>query len=393
MFVTPVLVVVVLTLFTALYVAAEFAAVSVRRSRVRQLAEDGHRLATRLLPIVEHPRLLDRYIAASQIGITLTALIIGAYGQATLTPSIAPIVSQVTGWDAGTAKSATEITILLVLTTFNVIIGELVPKSLALQFPTQTALYTVLPMQWSLWVYSGFIHFLNGSAILLMRMVGIRQTGHRHIHSPDELELLIAESRDGGLLEPDEHRRLQRALRLRLRTAQQFMTPRDQIEAVDVEWPLERSLARLESSEHTLLPAYRGSLDRLVGTINTKKLALRQLTGGRVASVASLLGPVVTVSADTTGDRLLALFRERRTHQIVVLDTERVIGLVTLEGVLTDLLDDPHAAPPATGGPTNGASPAAGPATGAPPTGGPAPGSSSAPAPGTPSLAQTRGDR
>jgi CBS domain containing-hemolysin-like protein len=341
MLVTPVLVVVVLTLFTALYVAAEFGAVSVRRSRVRQLAEDGHRLAIRLLPIVESPRTIDRYIAASQIGITLTSLIIGAYGQATITPVIEPYVAQLIGWDAMTTRSISQVSVLLTLTIFNVIIGELVPKSVALQYPTQTALYTVLPMQWSVWVYSGFIGFLNGSGLLLLRLLGIRQTGHRHVHSPDELELLIAESRDGGLLEPDEHRRLQRALRLRLRTARQLMTPRDQIEAIDVEAPLEQALALLDASPYTLLPAYRGTLDRLVGTINTKKLALRLLTGGRVTSIASLLGPVVTVSEEVCGDRLLSLFRERRTHQVVVIDAQnRVIGLVTLEGVLTGLLDD-----------------------------------------------------
>lgn len=341
MLVTPALVIVVLTLFTALYVAAEFGAVSVRRSRVRQMAEDGHRLAIRLLPIVENPRTIDRYIAASQIGITLTSLIIGAYGQATITPVIEPYVAQLTGWDLMTARSISQVSVLVTLTVFNVIIGELVPKSVALQYPTQTALYTVLPMQWSVWVYGPFIGFLNGSGLLLLRLMGIRQTGHRHIHSPDELELLIAESRDGGLLEPDEHRRLQRALRLRLRTARHLMTPRDQIQAIDVEAPLERSLAELEASPYTLLPAYRGTLDHLVGTINTKKLALRLLTGGRVNSIASLLGPVVTVSAETCGDRLLALFRERRTHQVVVIDSgNSVIGIVTLEGVLTDLLDD-----------------------------------------------------
>lgn len=351
MLVTAVLVVVVLTLFTALYVAAEFGAVSVRHSRVRQLAEDGHRLAKRLLPIVEHPRELDRYIAASQIGITLTSLIIGAYGQATITPVLEPFVVQVTGWDLMTSRSVSQITVLVVLTTFNVILGELVPKSVALQFPTHTALYTVLPMQWSLWIYSPFIGVLNGSGLLLLRLLGVKQTGHRHVHSPDELELLIAESRDGGLLEPDEHRRLQRALRLRLRTARQLMTPREKTEAIDIEQPLDKALAQLEASEYTLLPAYRGTLDNLVGTINTKKLALRLLTGGRVNSLASLLGPVVTVSADVCGDRLLAMFRERRTHQLVVVEPAkppqeklRVIGLVTLEGVLTDLLDAPPTA-------------------------------------------------
>ena len=132
---------------------------------------------------------------------------------------------------------------LLVLTAAQVIFGELVPKSLALQYPTPTALYTLPPMVASLWIYRPFIHWLNGSGLLLLRLLGAPQQAHRHIHSPDEIELLIAESRDGGLLEPDEHRRLQRALRLSLRQAKQLMVPRTRMAALEVETPLSEVIA------------------------------------------------------------------------------------------------------------------------------------------------------
>ncbi len=336
---SSVAVIVVLTLLTALYVAAEFGAVSVRRSRLRQLAEDGHWMARRLLPLIDDPHCLDRYIAASQIGITLTSLILGAYGQAAFTPDLAPIIQGLFKLEPRMAESVAAGAVLLTLTIFNVILGELVPKSVALQFPTQTALFTTLPMEWSLWLYRAFISFLNGSSILLLRMLRIHQTGHRHVHSPEELELLIAESRDGGLLEPDEHRRLQRALRLRLRTARQLMVPRDRIQAVDANEPFDAVLTRLADSPFTRVPVYRGTLDQLVGTINTKQLALRLLTGAPLRSMAGLLRPVVTVPDSLPGDRLLALFRERRAHQAIVLDAaSRVAGLVSLEDVLQDLL-------------------------------------------------------
>lgn len=332
-------VIVVLTLLTSLYVAAEFGAVSVRRSRLRQLAEDGHWLARRLLPLIGEPKALDRYIAASQIGITLTSLVLGAYGQAAITPDLAPIVARWFDLEPRTAHSVAEISVLLTLTMFNVILGELVPKSVALQFPTQTALFTVLPMQWSIWLYRGFISVLNGSSILLLRMLRIHQTGHRHVHSPEELELLIAESRDGGLLEPDEHRRLQRALRLRLRTARQLMVPRERVQAVDANEPFDALIVRLAQSPFTRVPVYRGTLDHLVGTINTKQLALRLLTGAPLRSLADLLRPVVTVPDSLPGDRLLTLFRERRAHQAIVLDAaSRIAGIVSLEDVLQDLL-------------------------------------------------------
>src|SRR5687767_9138358 len=140
-------IIVLLILLTGLYVAAEFAAVSARRSRLRRMAEDGHALAARILPVLEDPAALDRYIAASQIGITLSSLILGAYGQAAIAPRVAPLLERA-GLQAATAESTAAAAVLAFLTILAVIVGELVPKSLALQYPTQTAIATVIPMQW-----------------------------------------------------------------------------------------------------------------------------------------------------------------------------------------------------------------------------------------------------
>src|SRR6476659_97940 len=129
-----------LILLTGLYVAAEFAAVSARRSRLRGLAQDGNGLAARLLPVLEDPRALDRYIAASQVGITLSSLILGAYGQASLAPRLMHLLEKFDSLQRSTVESASAAIVLVVLTTLAVILGELVPKSLALQNPTRTAL-------------------------------------------------------------------------------------------------------------------------------------------------------------------------------------------------------------------------------------------------------------
>src|SRR5919107_4455743 len=159
-------VILLLILLTGLYVAAEFAAVGARRSRLRRLAEDGNALAARILPVLEDPRELDRYIAASQVGITLSSLILGAYGQATLAPRIQPLFERFTTMEARTAESTSAAIVLIFLTALAVVVGELVPKSLALQNPTATALFTVLPMQWSMRVFAWSIAFLNGSGVL-----------------------------------------------------------------------------------------------------------------------------------------------------------------------------------------------------------------------------------
>jgi putative hemolysin len=333
------LVILFLILLTGLYVAAEFAAVGARRSRLRRLAEDGNTLAARILPVVDNPHELDRYIAVSQIGITLSSLILGAYGQAALAPEIAPLVGRLFGLDAQTAQSSAAVLVLLTLTVLAMIVGELVPKSLALQDPTRTALVTVLPMQWSLHIFSWAIDALNGSGNLLLRLMRVPSTGHRHVHSPDEIELLIAESRDGGLLEPEEQVRLHRALRLGLRTASQLMVPRSRLSGIDVATPLDEILETVIANPYSRLPVYRGTLDTVVGMLHTKDVVTEYVDGMRRRSLASLLRPIVQVRDDMPADRLLSYLRDRRTHQALVVDAEgKVAGLITLEDVVAELL-------------------------------------------------------
>ncbi len=327
-----------LILVTALYVAAEFGAVGVRRSRLRRLAEDGNTLAAGLLPRVEDPRELDRYIAASQIGITLGSLVLGAYGQAQLSDLVEPWVIA-WGVEPAAGGSTAAAVVLVSLTVLGVILGELVPKSLALQYPTGVALGTFLPMRWSLKVFAPFIALLNGSGILLLRAIGVRNTGHRHIHSPEEIDLLIAESRDGGLLEPEEHVRLHRALRLGLRTAGQLMVPRDRIAAIGADASFEQVVHAVVESSYTRLPVYRGSLDTIAGVIRTKDVVLQYVAHGAASRVEPLLRPVIRVREDLAADKLLAFMREQRTHQALVVDERgRVAGLITLEDVLAHLL-------------------------------------------------------
>ncbi len=328
-----------LILLTGLYVAAEFAAVSARRSRLRRLAEDGNALAARILPVLEDPRELDRYIAASQVGITLSSLILGAYGQATLAPRISPLFERFGSMKPATAESTAAALVLVFLTTLAVIIGELVPKSLALQNPTGTALFTVLPMQWSMRVFSLSITFLNGSGVLLLRLLGIPATGHRHVHSPQEIELLIAESRDGGLLEPLEQVRLHRALRLGLRTARQLMVPKARLAAVNADMPFEEVLRTVAASPYSRLPVYRGSIDTIIGILHIKDVVTRFVQSGPSLTVAALLRPIVRVPDTMPADRLLAFLRERRSHQALVVDAEGAVeGLITLEDVVAELL-------------------------------------------------------
>jgi putative hemolysin len=335
------IVIAALIVINAVYVAAEFAAVSVRRSRIQQLASDGNPLAAWLLPVLESPASLDRYIAACQIGITLSSLVLGAYAQATFAVWLQPYFESLAGMQAIAAQSTSAVVVLALLTVGQVIFGELIPKSLALQYPTPTALYTLLAMVPSQWLYRPFITWLNGTSLLIMRGLGVEPHGHRHIHSPEEIALLIAESRDGGLLEPDEHLRLQRALRLNLRQARQVMVPRRKIAAVDVNTPLKEVISIVAQSPYSRLPVYRDSIDNIVGLVHTKDLVRWLVNNSGGATVASLMRPVTSVHESVTADRVLRHLRERRSHQAVVVDEfGGTAGLLTLEDVLAEVLGD-----------------------------------------------------
>jgi len=341
------LVVSLLLIANALYVAAEFGAVGVQRSRVRRLSEDGHPLARRLLPFVEDAVQLDRYVAASQIGITLSSLILGAYAQATFAIALVPWAEQTLGMTPERAHSAAIICVLAGLTAIQVVLGELIPKQLALQFPTQVALATVLPMQWSLRAYRPFITMLNGMASMLLRLFGGGPTTHRHLHSPQEIALLIAESRDGGLLEADEQQRLHKALQLSRRTAGDLMVPHARLSMLNVDTPWTDVVRVVAASPFSRLPVYRGSPDNILGAVRVKDLVQRFVSAGPIP-LEKLARPLPRLRVDLPADRIIGVFRAKRAHLALVVDAEeRVVGLVTIHDVLGELLGQSAQAPQA----------------------------------------------
>ena len=328
-----------LILANSFYVAAEFGAVGVRRSRVRRMSEDGHAGARRLLPYIQHSADLNRYVAASQVGITLSSLILGAVGQSIAAIAVAPSLAAWAGFEPKTASTTAAAIVLVLLTGIQVVIGELVPKSIALRFPTEVAIMTVLPMRWSLAAFKPLIAVLDGTATALLRLFGISFSGHRHLHSPDEIALLFAESRDGGLLEPDEQQRLHKALRLSRQTARDLMVPRDKLTMVDADSAWLDALQTAAATPYSRLTVYRGSRDRIVGMLRVKDLVQRYVTDGPPESIAPLVRAVVKVPHDLPGDQVIARLRDKRAHQAVVVDADGVIiGLVTIQDVLAQFL-------------------------------------------------------
>jgi CBS domain containing-hemolysin-like protein len=231
--------------------------------------------------------------------------------------------------------------VLIVITGVSLVFAELVPKAVALRYPTETALYTALPLTPSRWLYRPFIAFLNGTAALLLQSVGAKHLPSRHVHSPQEIALLVAESRDGGELEPDEFRRLERALRLTQKTARHLMVPRTQIESVDADTPPWRLLDIVTASPYSRLPVHRGNVDNIIGLLRTRDLASAFATTGDLGSVTALIRPIATVLESATVDALLRTLRGQRSQVGIVIDEHGgTAGLVTLDDVLVELLGE-----------------------------------------------------
>jgi CBS domain containing-hemolysin-like protein len=335
------IIIVGLILVTALYVAAEFAVVTVRPSRVQARAEEGSTLARTLLPILTDPHQLDRYIAASQIGITISSLVLGAYGQAALSGAVAPLLERYAGMDPESAHSTAAVVILIVLTLLAMILGELIPKSLALHAPTKVALWTVLPMQWSVRALSWFIVVLNGSGALILRAFGASMEGHRHVHSPEEIEYLVAESGKGGLLKPSESLRLRQALHLGRRPIRELMVPRTRIEAVRMDDELAEAFRAVADSSYTRLPVYRDDIDDIVGVVHARDVALAAWSDAPPPTIEQVMRPPLVLPASMMADRVLGRMKEEG-HTMVILADEYggTAGLVTIDNILDDLIGD-----------------------------------------------------
>ena len=330
-----------LIFINALYVAAEFSTVSARHSRLAQLANDGNAMARLLLPIVRDPQSLDNYIAACQLGITASSLVLGFYGQSRLTPAIAPYLSRFGDLSEATALSITTTGVLLFLTALQVILGELLPKSIGIQYPEQLALLTALPMRWSLLLFKPLIWFFNGSGQAVLRIIGLSaNTEHLHIHQPQEIMMLVEESSAGGILDQVERRLLTNSLQLGELSVRQVMIPRNRMLAASADHPCSDLLSMLADSPYSRLPLYAGTVDNIIGIVHLKDLLCLRLQTGQ-HDVREAMRPVQFVPETMPVDEVFAMLQKKRYHVAIVLDEYGgTAGLVTLEDLIEEIFGE-----------------------------------------------------
>lgn len=334
--VIPLVVIAVMVAFNALYVAAEFATVGARRSRVQEEAETGSSSAVRLLAILADPKRLDSYVAACQIGITLSSLVVGAYGQAQLTPLLEPSLGSVGG------RAAAVLIVLVAITALQVVLGELLPKTIALRYPEKLAMATLPPMQVSQWLFRPLVAVFNGSAFKLMKLGGLQADhSHAHVHSPEELAGLYRASAAGGMIDASERDMLAGILNVDDRLVREIMTPRPRLVTVPESMSVADALTRLAGGPHTRFPV-TASDGEVIGLAHLRDLFVHaQIDDDR--PVSDVTRPVVAVAEFVTVPHLWGTLREAEQHcALVVNEYGDVAGLVTLEDAIEEIFGEVH---------------------------------------------------
>ena len=351
MFATPLVVLAVVVLLigvNGLFVAAEFSAVSARRPRLAQLADDGNPLARYVLHIIEDPHALDTYIAACQLGITLSSLVLGFYGQAQILALFEPQIAKLAPSVQVVINSVSATVILLVLTILQVILGELMPKNIAVQFPEQLAISTAPAMRWSVAIFRPLIWLFNGSGQIIMRLMGLQPAAeHAHLHSPEEILILVEESGAGGVLDAEERRLLVNTLQLRKLTARKIMIPRTHMLTAPVDKSCDELFALLATSPYSRLPVYEDSIDSIVGVIHLKDLIRyvfnRQTDKSTEPDISprQLMHPLIHVPDSAPVEEVMdRMQRERVNLAIVINEYGGTAGMITFEDLVEEIFGE-----------------------------------------------------
>jgi len=328
-----------LILLNGLFVAAEFALVSVRKTRIEELAGQGVAGARAVLNTIRN---LSRSIAATQLGITLTSLGLGFVVE----PSLASLFQRGLVWLTGgehlvIAHSLAATVAFILITFLHVVFGELIPKTIALQIPDRAALWLARPLTIFAIVTRPMILLMTSLANVILRWLGYqRVTGEEMVHSVEELMLLIEDTEEAGILDEDQAEFVQNVFRLSNKRVADCMVPRDKMATLELHTPPDKVLEAVRTGAHTRMPIYDTDPNDIVGIVNTKDLFyLFSLQG--VVVLQDALYPALFLKPEENLDNALRLFRKAKRPMALVRDDEGVIlGLITLEDVLEEIVGD-----------------------------------------------------
>ncbi|MEE9216470.1 MAG: hemolysin family protein [Anaerolineales bacterium] len=333
------LAVVILVLINAFFVAAEFALVSVRPTRIAELVASGNRMARWVASGLENP---DRFIAATQLGITLASLGLGWIGEPALSGLIEPLVQLFpAGFATTISRTISAVLAFVIITFMHVVVGELMPKSIALQSPERTSLLVGRPLAWTVSLFKPMIWALNGTGNALLRILGVKPAeGHELVHSVAELKMIVTDSAEVGVVAVSEREMLHAVFDFRETLVRQVMSPRTEVIAVPLDTALEQILETAVSTGFSKLPVYQGDLDQVVGVVHLKDVVGAIQSNGS-ATARDLMREAVFVPEAAQVDTLLQIFRARHQHLAIVLDEYGgTAGVATLEDLLEEIFGE-----------------------------------------------------
>lgn len=333
--------VVLMVLINGFFVAAEFSLVSVRRTRVTELIAQGNNRASWVKKAIDRP---DQVIAATQLGITLASLGLGWIGEPALSHLLEPVVGLFPqAIQSGVSHSISAGISFAIITFLHVVIGELAPKSIALQNPERASLIVAQPTIWSEWLFKPFIWILNGTGNALLRLVGVEPaSGHELVHSVEELKMLVTASTEGGVVEENESEMLHAIFDLGGLLVRQVMIPRTEIIAVEADTRLDEIIVLTSQSRYTKFPVYEDNLDQILGIVHVKDMLRMMQSPDCDSCIArNLARETIYVPETIPVSALLQQFRDNRQHIAIVLDEYGgTAGLVTLEDLLEEIVGE-----------------------------------------------------
>jgi putative hemolysin len=335
----------------AFFAAAEFSLVAVRLSRVRQLVRAGNARARVVEELLGD---LGRVVSGVQVGITLASLALGYIGEPTLADILRPLAASIPGaWAAIAAHGVALVVAFGLLTLLQVVLGELVPKTLSLARAERVALIVARPFRWFLTTFSWTIDLLDGFAERIVRGLGVPAAqSHTLVRSVEELHVLIEQAREKGVLKPGEVSFIQNAMELGQVQAREVMVPRPDMHVLPAEASLEETMKMFATTQRSRVPVYSGTLDHIIGFVHIKDLIWVLLDRARRAEehlppsefdLRRLVRDVLIVPETKPASELLLEFRSRRAGMAMVVDEfGSILGLVTLEDILEQMVGEIH---------------------------------------------------
>lgn len=335
----PLLIITALILLNGLFVAAEFAIVGAPRAAIDRRAAEGNALARRVQRVLRDPRRQDRYIATAQLGITAASLGLGMYGEHVLAGAIfhAAGGAGLPQWIASHAMSS--VLAVAVLTYFHIVVGEMVPKSLALQYAEHMALWITPPMLWTKNLLLPIVYALNGIGNLVLKAVGVnRYVPHaEQYYTPEELQLIVQESEELGALRAEAGEMLQELFEFGDLTAGEVMVPRVRIVGIPIGADADEIRELLPRSPHTRYPVYEDDLDHIAGMIHIKDLMRLLWRNAPVCEADARPLPIVPETAPL--DAVLTTMRRENTQMAIVIDEHGgTSGIVTLDDLFEEVV-------------------------------------------------------